>query len=86
MAFDPISAVTGGVAAVAGSLFQDYRNKKAVNRAQDFAAGMSNTSYQRAVADMKKAGLNPMLAYGQGGASTPQGEMIGTDAPDGTLR
>lgn len=39
--------------------------------AQEFSQAMSDTSYQRAVQDLRNAGVNPILAYMRGGASTP---------------
>jgi len=52
---------------------QANEQNTALNREnRDWSQSMSNSAYQRAVADMRAAGLNPMLAYQQGGASTPQ--------------
>lgn len=89
---DPIigSALIGGVGNLLGGLFGSSA-QRAANRANlqisreqmAFQERMSNTAYQRAVNDMQAAGLNPMLAVSQGGASSPGGSaatMIPVDA------
>lgn len=49
----------------------------------DWQERMSNTSYQRAMNDMRQAGLNPIMAFNQGGAGTPGGASASGSAPSG---
>ena len=86
----------GGIASVAGAAMgqpwlsaagaalgamgnQEFQSDQAqINR--DFQVEMANTSFQRRVADLKAAGLSPMLAYSQGGAAVPTGSQASSAA------
>lgn len=58
-------------------------NAAEAQKNRDFQERMSNSAYQRAKEDMIKAGLNPYLAYGQGGASAPSGSSASSSAASG---
>lgn len=85
MSFDPFSAAISAAGGVYAQVKTDQRQEDAQQfNAQQAAAQMNfqermrNTAYQAGMYDMKQAGLNPILAYQKGPASSPTGAAAST--------
>lgn len=73
MAGPLVAAAVPAVGSVIGGVISNLQNRGMAREQMRFQRDMSNTAYQRAMRDMRLSGLNPMLAYMQGGASSPSG-------------
>lgn len=71
---DPLTAgvVAGGLSLI-GTHATNQASSAQAARQMAFQQDMSDTAHQREVADLRKAGLNPILSALGAGASTPSG-------------
>lgn len=77
-----LQSISNAFSAVEAQKTRDF-NAREAQKARDFSEYMSSSAYQRAMADMKAAGLNPALAFSQGGASTPSAAVASANSAHG---
>lgn len=82
MGIDPFSAMAAATALdAAGSMFGQRLALQRQHQGQDFSEQMFRSRYQMTVEDLKRAGLNPMLAYSSGAGGQPSGSAASAASP-----
>lgn len=74
------AAISGG-AGLLGSYLQNQADTGRLREQMQFQDRMSSTAHQREVADLRAAGLNPMLSALGSGSSSPSGASMPTQNP-----
>lgn len=82
MPIDPATAIlASGAMSAVGSGISSMMGASSAKKQMKFQKRMSNTAHQREMADLKKAGLNPLLTGKYGGSSTPTGVAFTPENP-----
>lgn len=81
MPFGALIPLVTAALSVGGGMAANRAQQRSADRQMAFQREMSNTAIQRQVKDFEAAGLNPALAYGAGGASSPSGQSATFEDP-----